>query len=111
MFRPNETYFTKAGYEARVICVDAGAKYGAITCNVVALVTIKGPAGASTCAYMYSDDGKLSGTGNATHDLVSNEPNAEELELIREIKAIGSSSDDRNTDERMLKVIRQLRKK
>src|SRR4051812_21913343 len=112
MFKLNETYTTKAGHEARVICVDAGIKYSMYTCDIVAIISgIKASTGSKTVTgvYSYDKDGRYYGSGNAQFDLVSNEPTEEETRLMQSIRDIieGNAKDP---DAAMLTTIRQLRK-
>jgi hypothetical protein len=109
MFKLNETVFTKAGYEARIVCVDANVNVSnGIKCDYIALLKPK-PGVIAASTYLYSEDGKLSGMGNPQFDLVSNTPNAEEASLITDILSL--SPDSRDAEDRLLKIIRRLRAK
>jgi hypothetical protein len=111
MFKVGETYFTKGGYVARVITDDAVYTIHGKVCPIVALVAVPEHVSlAKQAAYFYSQDGLLSGGGNATYDLVSNEPNAEEAKLIEDILDLTEGGVDRK-EEALLNIIRQLRNK
>jgi hypothetical protein len=111
MFKLGETYYTKGGYEARILCVDASYKNGTKPCPVVALITVPiNVAAAGQVVYFYSEDGKLIGTGNVIYNIMSNEPNEEETSLISQMLDLAEGGVPRR-EEALLKIIRQIRKK
>ncbi len=110
MFKLNDTVYTKAGYSARIICVDSEHMHGLNHCPVVALVSLPNNA-SKEAVYFYSTDGKFSGSGNTTYDLMSNEPTYEERALMEAIAGFCDKRSPRTIeqDEQLLKIIRQIR--
>lgn len=113
MFKLGETYYTKAGYPARIVATDAKFLYGAKICTICALIDVPVSVNsAGQLVYFYTEDGKLYGSGNHSYNLISDEPNEEEAGLIQQIFDLAEGLDSaRDRDQAMLKVIRQLRKK
>jgi hypothetical protein len=111
MFRLGEEYFTKAGYKARIICVDAEYKINGKVCTVIALLTLPpNISSAGQMCYFYTEDGKLTGVGSPAHDLISNEPNEEEAKLIEQMLDFGRDPNYKDAKGDLLKIIRQLRR-
>lgn len=110
MFNLNEICRTKCGYDARIICVDAGVSNN---CNIVAVVSGKNKTNGNVqapIAYPFNAAGKYAGAGNANLDLISNEPDEEEKALISLLGDIAEGS-VRDREEALLKAIRQIRSK
>lgn len=112
MFRLNEVYENGAGSSVRILCVDSKIMYaGKVSCPIVGEVTSKGGTYANGVQY-YSADGRYAGLVGKEYDkhsLISNDPTEEETALIRDIQELCEK--EGATSEKLLKVIRQLRKK
>lgn len=108
MFRLGETYETESGDSVRIICVDSGIK----GTDLVGVVTAKG-ASSPVAVWRYDSEGNCNGNVDPVsqkYRLISKEPTEEEAALIREIGDYCERQDDQR-EERLLKIIRQLRKK
>jgi hypothetical protein len=109
MFKLGETYLDASGVSVRIICVDAAIG----NLNVVGIATINN---GTKHLRQYNEAGHYCGIGNNPtynpHHLISDEPNEEEVQLIKNIIGTVQEFGDRdaNTEGSLLKIIRQLRK-
>lgn len=112
MFKVGQEYLTNGGLKVRIVSNDAAFKVTVTSplCNVVGILT---HANGNQVLHWFDDAGNYAGvTNNATykvHNIVSDEPNEEEVALISTIQSMCEK--EGATKENLLKVIRQLRTK
>lgn len=107
MFKIGQTYFTREGGEARVICIDSP-----VLCKPVVAIVRSLTSG--YCVAGFTKDGTYNApvggkTTNNVWDLTSDEPTEAEATLIEEILAF--RTDERDADKRLLGIIRRLKAK
>jgi hypothetical protein len=112
MYKVGDIVYNKSGHEVRIISTDAAFQQtlSSKICNIIAVVKMPSPAGTTQCIYYFDEQGRFAGNGHIQYDLLPNEPTKEEESLIMDILSMRDSC-ERDTEEKLLKIIRQLRRK
>lgn len=112
MFRVGKTYKNGNGQDILVIANDSLMYNGASHCPVIGMIMKNGRGNG---LLYYDANGNYVGmTSNDyyNHRLISDEPTLEEAALIKDIFGlVENGSTIRDSEEKVLKIIRQLRKK